>query len=167
MLDLRGGVLHFDVWEGVRSATVAEQERVALRIVACIIGAGIDFDQSSVGVLTVSSRDALADNGAARILSKMDHLGACVGLLLVVGERYGIELADGVVALQDDARVLPGDGRTGLNLGPRDLGILGALASLGDEVVDAAYAIFPGYQFCTVEYLMVAPGRAMSSTTAA
>src|SRR5690606_26917367 len=43
------------------------------------------------------------------------------------------------VALEDDARILPGDGRAGLHLGPGDLAVVaGALAALGDEVVDAA-----------------------------
>jgi hypothetical protein len=41
-------------------------------------------------------------------------------------------------------------------------------AALGDEVVDAAHPFSsPGYQFCTVEYLISAPSRATSSTTAA
>ena len=41
---------------------------------------------------------------------------ACVSLLCVVGERDAVELADGVVALQHDARVLPRDGRPRLHL---------------------------------------------------
>ena len=69
----------------------------------------------------------------------MDHLGAGVGLLAVVGDRYRVEPADRVIALQDHTRVFPGDGRTGLNLGPGYLGT-GAAAgtALGDKVVDAA-----------------------------
>ena len=44
----------------------------------------------------------------------------------------------------------------------------GALAALGDEVVDAARpSSSPAYQFWTVEYLMVASSSATSSTTAA
>ena len=75
-------------------------------------------------------------------LPDVDHLGAGVGLLAVGGERHRVELADRVVALEDDARVLPGDGRAGLDLGPGDLGVgAGALAALGDEVVDAARAL--------------------------
>ena len=51
----------------------------------------------------------------------MDHLGASVGLLHVVGDGDGIEFADRVVALQDAARVFPGDGRSGFDLGPGNL----------------------------------------------
>ncbi len=69
----------------------------------------------------------------------VDHLGAGIGLLPAVHHRHRVELADRVVALEDDARVLPGDGRSGLDLGPGDLGTgAGALAPLGDEVVDPA-----------------------------
>src|SRR3546814_15580762 len=47
-----------------------------------------------------------------------------------------------VLALQDAALVLPGDGRAGLHLGPRNLGVAAAAgAALGDEVVDAALAV--------------------------
>jgi hypothetical protein len=39
-------------------------------------------------------------------------------------------------------RVLPGDGRAGLDLGPADLGpVAAADTALGDEVVDAALAV--------------------------
>src|SRR5439155_8963340 len=65
-----------------------------------------------------------------------------VSLLAVVGDRDGIELADRVVTLQDAARIFPGDRRTGLDLGPRDLGAgTTAGAALGHEIVDAALAL--------------------------
>ena len=85
--------------------------------------------------------NALGNDGAARVLAQMDHLGAGIGLLAIVSQRHGIELAHRVVALQDAARILPGDGRTGLHLRPGNLGIHAqALAALGDEVVDPAAA---------------------------
>jgi hypothetical protein len=69
----------------------------------------------------------------------MDHLGAGVGLLPMVGQGDRIELADAAVAAQDAARILPGDRRTGFHLGPGNVGARAtALAALGDEVVDAA-----------------------------
>src|SRR3546814_9125660 len=78
----------------------------------------------------------------ARVLAEVDHLGAGVGLLIVVGDGDGVELAHRVVALQDAARVLPGDRRAGLDLGPGDLRVAPAAgAALGDEVVDAALAV--------------------------
>src|SRR5581483_299919 len=70
-----------------------------------------------------------------------DHLGAGVGLLAVGGDRHGVELADRVVALQDDARVLPGDRRAGFDLGPRDPRPGAGAAALGHEVVDATVAL--------------------------
>ena len=75
-------------------------------------------------------------------LPEVDHLRPGVGLLPVVGRRNGVELADRVVALKDAARILPRDGRAGLHLRPRDLRVHAqALATLGDEVVDAALAV--------------------------
>src|SRR5262249_12334107 len=76
-----------------------------------------------------------------RVLADVDHLGAGVGLLLVIGERHRIELADAAFADQDAARVFPGDGGAGLDLGPADLAVLAAAgAAFGDEIVDAAAA---------------------------
>ena len=87
-----------------------------------------DPHQAAVGVLAVAGGDALRDDRAARVLADVDHLRAGVGLLAVVGERDRVELADRVVALQDAARVLPGDRRAGLDLRPRDLRALAAAA---------------------------------------
>ena len=54
-----------------------------------------------------------------------------------------MELAARIVAAQNYARVLPGDGRSGLNLRPGDVRALARTqASLGDEVVDATPAAF-------------------------
>src|SRR5262249_10069229 len=55
----------------------------------------------------------------------------------------GIELADGIVALEDAARILPCNRGAGFDLSPGNLGIAAeALAPFGDEVVDAPLAVF-------------------------
>ena len=100
-----------------------------------------DPHEAAVGVLALAGRDPLRDDGAAGVLPEVEHLGAGVGLLVVVGDGDGVELADRVVPLQDAARVLPGDGRAGLHLRPRDLRVGRRLPALGDEVVDAALAV--------------------------
>ena len=72
----------------------------------------------------------------------MNHLGAGVGLLVVVDDRHGVELAHGVVALQDATRILPGDGRASLDLCPGNLGIdARALAALRHKVINAALTV--------------------------
>ena len=77
------------------------------------------------------------------VLADVDHLGAGVGLLVVIGERHRVEFADRVVADQQAARIFPGDGGAGLHLRPGDLGVdAAARAALGDEIVDAALAFF-------------------------
>src|SRR5205085_10674263 len=64
------------------------------------------------------------------------------GLLFVIGQGDGIELADGIVADQDAARIFPGDRRASLDLRPGDLAVATpARTSLGDEVVNATLAV--------------------------
>ena len=90
----------------------------------------------------MARRDALRDDRAARIAADVDHLRARIGLLIVVRDGHGVELADRVVAAQDAARVLPRDRRAGFDLRPRDLRVrTAAVAALGDEVVDSAAAL--------------------------
>src|SRR5690606_19157513 len=101
-----------------------------------------DPHQAAVAVLAAAGADALADDLALGALADVDHLGAGVGLLAVVGQRHRVELADRVVPQQHAGRVLPGDRRTGLHLGPHHLAArAAALRALGHEVVDAADAV--------------------------
>ncbi len=142
VLDLRAGVAHFDVGKGVRAAAVADQQRVALRVVARPFGLGQHLDQAAVGVAAPSCGNALGDDGASGVAADVDHLGAGVGLLEMVGQRHRIELADRIVAAQQHARILPGDGRAGFHLRPGNARArAAAFAALGDEVVDAALAV--------------------------
>ena len=90
----------------------------------------------------MTSRYALGDDGAACVLPKVCHLGSGIGLLISLGKGHGVELTYRVVPLQDNARVLPGNGRTCLHLCPRNLGVFTrTLAALGDKVVNAAFSI--------------------------
>ena len=141
MLHRRRRVAHVNVREGVRPAAVADQHRVALGVVARPVGLRHHLDLAPVAVLPAAGADPLRDDRGPGVLPEVDHLGAGVGLLHPVGHRHRVELAHGVVALEDDAGVLPGDRRAGLDLGPADLGPLHRLAALGDEVVDPAHAL--------------------------
>src|SRR3546814_18398431 len=69
----------------------------------------LDLDQAAVAVLAATGADALGNDGALGVAAQMDHLGAGVGLLRVVGERDRIELADRIVAHQHARGILPGD----------------------------------------------------------
>ncbi len=142
MLDLRGRVLDLDVRHGVRAAFGAEQQRIALGEVAHAVGVGGDADQPAIGVVTLARADAFGDDGRAAALAVVDHLGPGVGLLVVVGHRDRVELADRILAVEHAARVLPGHRRAGLDLGPRNLTARALTQpALGHEIVDAALAL--------------------------
>src|SRR5438046_1785042 len=82
-----GAVAHVDVRESVRPAPVADQHRVALRVVASLLGALQDLHEAAVGVLPATRRDALRDDRRAGVLAHVDHLGARVRLLAVRSEE--------------------------------------------------------------------------------
>ena len=142
MLDLGRGIANLDIGHGVRAAVLAEQQRIALGEIAHALGIGSNANQPAIGVLALASRDALGNNGRAAALAVVDHLGAGVGLLVIVGDRDRIEFADRILAIEDAAGIFPGDRAAGLDLGPADLAALAlAQRALGDEVVDPALAL--------------------------
>ena len=122
----------------MRPACGADQQRVALRIVARPLRAARHLDQPAVGVLAPASRNTLRDDPAAGVAADMDHFSTGVGLLEMVGHRHRIELPHRIVAQQHAAGIFPRDRRAGLDLRPRQAGVLAAQSALGDEVVDAA-----------------------------
>src|SRR3977135_2696250 len=141
VLEQRGGILRFDIGHGVRAAFVADQERVAGRKIARAGRLAVRGYEAAIGVLGNTGRDALGDDPAGGVLAEMDHLGAGIDLLVAVRNRDRIEFAARIIAAQDAARIFPGDRRAGLDLGPGNLRIVAAaIATLGDEIVDAALA---------------------------
>src|SRR5699024_4272510 len=127
----------------MRAALVADQQRVALGVVACVLRPRQNLDQTAVGLFALGSGNAFGNNGRARVLANMGHLGAGVGLLHGTGYGDGVELADRVVAAQNAAGIFPGNRGTGFHLRPGNLGAVAtAAATLGDEVQNAADALF-------------------------
>src|SRR3546814_8072752 len=57
VLDGGAGVLHLDVGEGVRAAFLADEQRVALGVVARAVGGSRHLDQAAVGVLAAAGAD--------------------------------------------------------------------------------------------------------------
>src|SRR3954471_13922841 len=124
------------------AAILADQKRIALGKIARIVGLAIDADQAAIGVLGPAGADPLGDDAAAGVLAQVNHLGAGIGLLEIVGDGDGIEFADAIVAAQNAAGIFPDDGRTGFHLGPGNLrAVAAAIAPLGDEIEDPAQAI--------------------------
>src|SRR6185437_5857153 len=125
----------------MRAAAVADQKRITGGEIARAGRLAVRRHQSAIGVLRDAGRDPLGNDPAGGVLAEMDHLGPGIDLLVAVRDRDRIEFAARVVAAQDAARIFPGDGRAGLDLGPGDLRIAAAaIAALGDEIVDPALA---------------------------
>src|SRR5579862_4064771 len=97
---------------------------------------------AAIGVVGFAGGDALGNDAARGVLAEMQHLGSRVDLLAAVGNRDRIEFAARIVALEDAARIFPGDRRAGLDLRPGNLRtVAAAVTALGDEVEDAALAV--------------------------
>src|SRR6478672_6605914 len=63
VLHAGGRVLYVDVRKRVRAAPVADEHRVALRVVPRAVGSGHDPHQPAVASLSLSGADALRDDG--------------------------------------------------------------------------------------------------------
>src|SRR5690606_7548118 len=142
VLDRGAGIPHLDVGEGVGTALLADQQAVALGVVARAVGVAVDLHQAAVGVLAAAGADALGHDLGLGALADVDHLGAGVGLLAVVGRGQGVWLPRRVVAELHAGWVLPGGGRAGLRLGPGHRAPrAAAFGARGHAVVAAAAAL--------------------------
>ncbi len=101
MLDGRRGVLDLQRRESVRSALVAKKQTIALGVIAGPFGRLRDAHHASVGILPMSRRYSLRDNRRFRVLADVNHLGARVGLLIMVGQGHGIEFSDRFIPQQN------------------------------------------------------------------
>src|SRR5512144_50633 len=102
----------------MRAALIPDEQRIAVREIARALGLAVCGHQPAIGIVRFARSDTLGDDTAHRVLPEMEHLGAAVDLLAAVRNGDRIELATRVVAAQDAARILPGDSRAGLDLGP-------------------------------------------------
>jgi len=126
----------------MRSTPVANQQRVALRIVAGIIRLRHNLNQASIGILRLPCRDTLRHNTAASVATNVYHLRTRICLLEVVGHCHRVELAYRVVTHKHTARIFPSYCRACFYLCPEEVSILLAKTSLGYKVVDSALTLF-------------------------
>src|SRR5690606_25073414 len=98
VFDARGGVAHLQIGERVRAATIAHEQRVALREVTGVRRFRQDLHEPAIAILAVAGGDAFGDDRAARVRADVNHLRPGVSLLIVVRDRDRVELADRVLA---------------------------------------------------------------------
>src|SRR5262245_39725231 len=126
----------------MRAAVIADQQRIAIGEIAGAGRLAVGAHEAPVGVVGTPGGDALGGDPARGILAEVENRRAVIDLLAAVRDRDRIELAPGIVAAQDAARIFPGDGGAGLDLGPGNFRVLAAaVAALGHEIVDAAAAL--------------------------
>src|ERR1700693_5677015 len=123
----------------MRAALAADQQRIAIREIARPSREPVHRYLTPIGILRLSCRDPLGDYAAPRVATKMNHFRAAVDLLSAIRDCDRIKLTAGSLAAQNAGRILPGDGRTGLDLRPRNFrSSAAAVAALGHEIVYAA-----------------------------
>lgn len=93
------------VGKRMRTALIAQQQGVALAIVAGIVRFLGNAHQTAVRVLAPSGGDTLADDSAAGILSEMNHLRTGICLLVIIGYRHAVKLCRRVIARKDAGRI--------------------------------------------------------------
>src|SRR3546814_9198534 len=79
---------------------------ISLCVVACAFRSLADTNEAAISLLAMTGGDARGDDRRLRVAAEMNHLGAGVGLLMMMGEGDRIEFADRVIAAQDAARIL-------------------------------------------------------------
>ena len=110
-------------------------------MVSRILGAWQYLHTAAISVLTMPGRNSFRHDRRLGVATHVDHLRASVRLLVVVGQRDRVELADRVIPAQYHRRVLPCDCGASLNLRPGNLRFLRRHAALRHEVVNATLAV--------------------------
>ncbi len=118
MLKLDGTVRGFNIRKGVGATFVANQHAVTLTVIPGIGRALEHLDLAPVTVAGMISANALGNDAGACVFADVDHLGSRIGLHVSVGQRYRVELPDGIISQQNTARIFPGNGRPGFDLCP-------------------------------------------------
>ena len=136
-------VMGIHVWESMRSTIAAQQQGVAGTVVTGIIGIGCSTNQSTIGILAMSCRNTLRNDGTLGVLTHVNHLGTGISLLIVVGNSHTVELSHRVVTTQDAGRILPGNRRTRLYLSPTQLRVnTTQVTSLGYQIQHTTLTVF-------------------------
>ena len=136
-------ILHINVGEGMRATLIAHQQRIALRMIARVGRTLHNVNLPAVAVLRFTSRDTFAHNPRTGVLADVNHFSAGIGLLIVIGNGYGIKFTHRIIALQNTGRIFPRDSRSCFNLRPRNFRMVARTqTALGYKVVNTPFTIF-------------------------
>src|SRR5882724_4127112 len=72
VLDPGRGIAYLDVGHGVRATALADQQRIALRVVARVLRPRLHPHETAIGVLSASGGDPFGDDRRPSVLADMD-----------------------------------------------------------------------------------------------
>src|SRR3546814_20218519 len=76
VLDDRTRVAAFGIRKGMRATAIADQQAVALCVVACAFRSLADTNEAAISLWAMTGGDALGANRRLRVAAEMNHLGA-------------------------------------------------------------------------------------------
>ncbi len=122
---------------------VAQQQTVALGVIAGIGSFRSNFYQPTVTVLAFTGRYTFGNNNAAGVFAQMNHFGSRIGLLMIVGNGNRVKFSHRIIPRQNTGRVLPGYGRARFNLSPGNLSRFTLTqTTLSNKVINTTLALF-------------------------
>jgi hypothetical protein len=69
------------------AALIANQQRIALSVIACAICSGQRLYEAPISILAMTSRYAFGDYRTFCVLSNMNHFGSGISLLIIIRDR--------------------------------------------------------------------------------
>jgi hypothetical protein len=94
MFNNSGSVFNFYIREGICTAFIAQQQRIALRIITGICGPLTGAHQSAVTIVDYILQKSLWQQFCFCIFAQMYHFGACISLLMIIGKGNRIKFTN-------------------------------------------------------------------------
>ena len=142
-----GGVLvaaHGDGGIGVGAAVGVDQQGIALGVVLAAFEVFGNVDLAAIGAAASADADGFADDVGSRLIGGVDHLGAGVLVLAIVGEGDADDFAAGAFALHDHAGIFHRQAAADVAVDPFHFRILMGDAAFGDEIEHVVGPILDG-----------------------
>ena len=129
---------------GVGAAVGIDEKRVALGVVFAALQVLRDMDHAAVGGAALADADGLGDDDGGGVVGGVDHLGAGVLMLAVVGEGNGDDFAAGALTFKDHTGILHRETTADVAVDPLYLGVFHCDGAFGDEIKHVVGPVLDG-----------------------